>query len=103
MAKSQGEWIPIVSGYEIFKNMFIGNWLIWGFKCSICDYEMEENLYMKKNFCPNCGAKMKWGKTNAEQLYHSHKWILLHDTNPETVKTFLLGNYIARGCAGEVL
>ena len=38
--KPQGEWIKCG----------------WSIRCSICNYDMP---YSVRNFCPNCGAKMK--------------------------------------------
>lgn len=43
-----GRWISSVSKYNFYVEV-----------CSECGYIEEWNLEINRNFCPNCGAKMK--------------------------------------------
>ena len=45
--QSEGEWIEV-------ENVFL-----YRYKCSLCENVM---LGKMKNFCPNCGARMKGGE-----------------------------------------
>ena len=44
----QGKWIPSVNKNNFYVEI-----------CSECGYIEEWNLETDRNFCPNCGAKMK--------------------------------------------
>ena len=52
LKRPQGEWI-IIDRNEQYKTGV--------YKCNLCGYKNPVPDELKKNYCPNCGARMKGG------------------------------------------
>lgn len=45
-----------------------GCWSDYPVLCSSCKYDVTENSTGETNYCPNCGAKMNGGDSNADSV-----------------------------------